>query len=398
MADYTTIRLGRLTLREDYQVSENSSRELSLTGKESMGARGARTRLQVEQRRDDILSLPGQMVAMSFTQKSHLNGFYIVKDSQAEITNWDNAWAMLTWGVNLVRVGVENEIDVESRLSGAITRINDFTVVGKRSHAPAVNHKAYWSGSTVPTFVSRVGVEGTVKQYQNLAAGINPRWAVAVTDYEKGRARFIDHNGLERTGTSVNVSPSNWELSNSLIRIKPGTGNAFDVSAWTGAAWVVRTWDLLYDTSPTSIGVVDYVSILDNSYESVTIRLTKNIAPAGRMTVDLTLKRGASIVEMYVQHQFSTTLTLKRFTVVAGTSSPGYIAETTADVNGMKSIVGSARTFTADAPNHGITKTATATLDAFMGVSMSANAGDLPADVYTQYIGTPSELVQGVHR
>jgi hypothetical protein len=401
MATFHTIRVGRLTLREDFSVQESADRSMSLTGHESMGTRGQRTKVQVEQRRDDILSLIGQFVAIAFTDKPHLNGFYWITDASAEITRWDEeGLSMLGWTLSAQRVGVSDEIDIESRLSGAITRQNDFTAIGKRPHAPAVNHNVYSAGSTIPTFTSRTGTDGVVKVYQNLAQGINPRWGITVTDYEKGRVRFIDHNGLERTGVSYDTDPTNWELSNSLIRLKPiGVAGTFDLSVWQSGAWVSRTWDLLYSTGPAlSMGFADYVTVLDNNYESVSVRLTKNLSPSGRMTVDLTLNRGSSIVEVYIQHQFGTTLALKRATVVAGTSTPGYVSQTTADGAGMKTIVGSARTFTADAPNHGISKAATATLDAFIGVCMSASAGDLPADVYTSYIGAPSELVQGVRK
>lgn len=398
MATYQTIRLGRLTLREDFSVSESSDNKISLTGRESMGANGARTRLQVEQRRDDVNALIGDLVAVKFTDKPTLDGFYYVTESNAELTEWDGVWAIMNWTMALVRCGYVNTVDIESRLSGAITRVNDFTVTGARFHAPAVNAKAYYTGPTIPIYIDRVGSDGTVRVYQSLAQGINPRWGCTVADYEKGRVRFIDSDGLERSGVNFEVSAGSWELNNSLIRLTPGSaGNALDVAAWASGAWSGKTWDILYGTSPVTVGTADYVSVLDNTYESITIRLVKDLVP-GRMMIDLTLRRGSSVVEMYIQHEYSTTLTVKRATVVAGTSGTGYIAATAADGAGMKSIVGSARTFTADAPNHAITKTTTATLDAFIGVTMSAAAGNAPADVYAQFIGSPAELVRGIRR
>lgn len=400
MAVYQTIRLGRLTMREDFSVSETSDSQVSLTGKESMGVMGQRTRLQVEQRRDDVLSLVGELVAVRFTEKSNLDGFYVVQESQADLTNWDDEWAILNWSANLFKIGPDTEVDIESRLSGAITRTNDFSVIGSRVHAPAGGAKAYWSGVTTPIYVDRVGSEGTIRAYRDLTQGINPRWAVGVENYENGRVRFIDHNGLERVGTSFHTDAGDWELHNSLVRLRPGTATAstFSLDVWAAGAWVSKTWDITYNTGPTvTVGEFDYVTVLDNTYESVTIRLTKDLAP-GRMTVDLTLRRGMTFVEMYIQHQFSTTLVVKRSVATAGTGSPGYIAETAADANGMKTIVGSARTFTGDNPTMAVSKAATATLDAFIGVSMSSGAGNVPADVQKQYLGAPAELVRGVRR
>jgi hypothetical protein len=400
MSLYQTIQLGRITLREDFAVSESSdgtTRKLSLTGRESMGALGQRTRIQVEQRRNDLLSMPGDMIPLVFTEKPDLNGFYVVESSSGKLTERDNYWAILDWQADLARVGVAPEIDFESRLSGSVTRLNDFSATGSRYHAPAVNAKAYWAGSTTPIYIDRTGSEGTVRVYEAIATGVNPRWGALPTDYVKGRCRFLDDNDLERVGTSIRTNGADWELGNSVVRLRPGTGYAFDLLIWNGSGWTTEDWDLLYGTSPVSVGTFDYVSVLDNEFESVTIRLTKDLVP-GRMTVDLTLKRGMTIVQMYVEHEFSTTLTLKRASTVIGTSGTGYITQTTADSSGFKSILGSARTFTGNAPTSAITKTSTATLDAFFGASLNATAGNAPADIYAQYLGMPAEYVRGVRR
>jgi hypothetical protein len=400
MAVYQTMRLGRLTMRENFAVTESSdgaSRKLSIAGRESMGNAGQRTRLQVEQRRDDLLEMGGQIVAVRFTEKPVLDGFYLVDSTAGQLEEWDSAWAILNWSAELLRIGVDNEIDFESRLSGSISRVNDFTLTGKRYHAPSVNAKMYWSGATTPIYIDRVGSDGTVRVYRDLAAAIHPRWGVAASDYEKGRVRFLDNNGLERTGVSVKCTATSWELSNSLIRITPGTGGVpLNVYAWEAGAWILRTWDIQIGSS-VSIASFDSVSVLDNGYESVTIRLVKDLNP-GRMLVDVTLKRGATIASLFIQHEYSTTLKVRRFTTVAGTSATGYVYETTADGNGFRSIVGSARTFTADAANHGLSKAATATLDAFIGVSMNATAGNAVADIMLQYLGFPGEVVRGVRR
>jgi hypothetical protein len=401
MAIYQTIQLGRLTMREDFAVTESSdgaTRKLSLTGRESMGHNGQRTRLQVEQRRDDLLEMSGHLVAVNFVQKPTLNGYYYVESSSGRLEEWDDAWAILNWSADLIRVGVDNEIDLESRLSGSLSRANDFAITGKRYHAPPVNAKMYWSGSTTPIYIDRVGTDGTVRVYRDLAANIHPRWACSSLDYNRGRVRFLDNNGLERVGVSVRSTAISWELSNSLIRIKPGSGGApLATDTWEGGAWVTRTWDIQIGAGPTSIGSFDSVSVLDNTFEAVTIRLSKDLVP-GRLLVDMTLRRGATVVQMYIQHQFSATIKVRRFTTIAGTAATGYIYETTADGNGVRSIVGSAKTFTGDALNTGISKAATTFLDAFIGVSLNATAGNAVADIITQYLGFPSEVVRGVRR
>jgi hypothetical protein len=405
MATYKTIRLGRLTLREDFTVAESlgsdGARTLQLTGRESMGSRGQRSRLQVEQRRNDILNLTDEFVAIVFTEKRNLNGFYQVASSSASITNWDDLWAIMDWTCDLIRVGVDTEIDIESRLSGANTKFNDFSGVGNRSHAPSVGAKAYWAGGTPPIYASRVGSEGEVRLYQNLAFGINPRWGIPVADYEKGRVRLIDNNALERVGTSVNLNTTNWEMSNSLVRLKPLDGSvaSFELSTWVSGVWKPKQWKLAYDTGPAvTFGAPDYCTVLQNNYEAVTIRLVKSTGTVGRMMIDLTLRRGSTVIEMYIQHEFSSTFTFGLATAQAGTGSPGYISATANDADGLKYIVGSARTFTGDNVNGTISKASTATLDAIFGVSLNASGGNAPLDLYKQYLGMPAELVRGVKR
>jgi hypothetical protein len=144
--------------------------------------------------------------------------------------------------------------------------------------------------------------------------------------------------------------------------------------------------------------VPDYVTVLRNDLECVTVRLTKSLAP-GRITVDLTLRRGSRLAEIYVQHQFGTTLKLVRATAEATTASTGYLTATAADANGHKFVMGSTRTFVADNVNGGLSRAATPTLDAFVAIEPSgAAAGDQAAHLWAQYLGAASETVKGVRR
>jgi hypothetical protein len=88
----------------------------------------------------------------------------------------------------------------------------------------------------------------------------------------------------------------------------------------------------------------------------------------GRFTVDLTLRRGSRFVELYVQGQTSSTLKAVLTTPEASTAGTGFVRVTANDANGNRAIVGSARTFTADTTNGGLSKASTTTLDAFLGV------------------------------
>lgn len=397
MGNYSSVYLGRITVREDLDVSEKSDGSLDITGQESMPKI---TLLDVERRKEDLLGMSGELIPVYFGEKSTLDGFYTVTSSSTTLTEWDGTIGVVAWSASLDRAGKFNVVDFESRLSGTITRANNFSATGKRSHCPPVNAKAYWSGSVAPTYASRTGADGLLKVYQNLSVSTNPRWGCTPIEYGKGRVRFIDSNGFERHGTQVETAGNNWEINNSLIRIKPiGANGTLEISAWTGAAWAVKNWDILYDTAPAvSIGFAEYATVIWNSYECITIRLVKSVGTTGRITVDITLRRGSAFAEVYVQHEFGTTLKIVRATPEAGTAGTGYISATASDSNGFKYFIGSTKTFTGDNVNGGISKAATATLDAAIGIVFDATAGNLASDLYPQYLGSPAEYVQAVRR
>jgi hypothetical protein len=408
MATYGRVKIGRLVLREDHIVSEtidqNGDRSITVTGQESMGVATGYALSLINQKREDLLAITDQVVPVVFDRKSNFNGYYQATITAGTVENHDGLVAMFPWSMTLVRMGTEQQIDVESRLGGAITRANVFSVTGVRCHAPSVGHIGYQTGSTIPLFTTRPSADGSLIFYRTLAAGVNPRWACAVTNYEKGRVRFIDSNLYERSGVDASVAVTGWELSNGLIRVKPlASGGVLEVSVWTGSAWHVKNYDVTLGTGPAvSVGTFDYCAILENKYEFTSIRLMKNLSP-GRFTLDLSLRRGHRFVEMYAQHDFSTTIKIVRSTVEAGTrpGGTGYVVATSNDADTNKYIIGSSQAFTDDLVNGGMSKASTATLDAFIGIvagGTGAITGDTATDIYAQYIGSPSELIRGIRR
>jgi hypothetical protein len=408
MATYGRVKIGRLVLREDHVVSEtidqNGNRSISVSGQESMGTATQYPLALISQKREDLLAITDQVVPVIFDRKPNYNGYYQVSLAGGSIENHDGLTAMFPWSATLMRVGTEQQIDIESRLGGALTRTNVFSVTGVRCHAPSVGHIAYQTGSTIPLFTTRPTADGAIILYRTLAVGVNPRWACGITNYEKGRTRFIDSNGYERSGVDASMPATGWELSNGLIRVKPlASGGVFEVSVWTGSAWHVKNYDVTLGTGPAvTVGTFDYCSILENKYEFTAIRLVKSLGP-GRFTLDLTLRRGHRFVELYGQHDFSTTIKIVRSTTEAGTrpGGTGYLVATSNDTDTNKYILGSSQTFTEDAVNGGLSKASTATLDAFIGVvagGTGAITGDAATDIYAQYIGAPSELIRGIRR
>jgi hypothetical protein len=395
-----TLRLGRMVVREDRTVAEQAGtageRSMTLTGQESIPRLSAAA---VARQREDILAMVGQFVPVVFSVKDYLSGFYNVEQTSGTIEDIENDLRVFRWQASLTRAGTESDTDIESRLSGALTRVNDFAVVGERSHSPAIVHSGYWTDASVTTFVSRVGEEGTLRLYRGFSSTTSPRWATTPVGYLTGRVRFTDELGRERAGDGARLSALGWSLSNGLVRVQPlSSGGVLEVAAYTGGAWRAKTWDIMFNAA--TLGTFDYCALITNELGLVTVRLTKSMTN-GRLYVDVTLRRGHRFAEVYVQSEFGGTLKIGRTATEAGVNSlAGTVVASADDSDGNKYIIGSSRSFDVDL-NGGISKAGTPTLDAFVGVvaaGTGAVVGDQAADLQKQYMGLPSELVQGVRR
>lgn len=396
-----TLLLGRLRMREDRTAAEqgpsSGERSLNLSGQESIPRH---LPAAVERRREDFLSLAGKFISVSFEIKNYLDGFYNVEDVQGTIEDWEDGLKIFRWSASLRRVGTEYDVDIESRLSGSASRQNNFTIVGERSHAPAIGHSAYWTDATVTSAVNRVGSEGTLTVYRGIATDVSPRWIVAPAAYGAGRVKLVDELGIERAGDSARVAALGWELDNGLVRVRPlAAGGVLEISAWTGGTWRAKNWDVLFDA--VSVGAVNFTSVLNNDNGIVTVRMTKAMTN-GRLYVDVTLRRGYRFAEVYVQSEYGGTIKIVRATTEAGTNAlGGTVVANANDADGNKFIVGSSRTFVADTVSGGLSIAATPVLDAFVGAVVagtSAVEGDQADDLQKQYIGAPTEYVQGVKR
>lgn len=413
MTAFGTIQIGRLTLTELPQQAvapasaapsstTPTGRTLQILGEESLPAYTPLTLAQLQARQADILGLTGSFVPVVFTDKTDLNGYYVVVDVSVSQVNWNGEMSTVGWTIDLMRIGTDTEIDIESRLTGG-TRVNSFSATGVRWHAPAQATYQYFSAAgNSPSVVSRTSADGAMSVYYSLPSPCIPRWGCAVGSYLGGRARFLDSNLIERTGIQFPTTAAGWTLHNAFVRVTPlvvGTG-VLSIDAYTGGAWQTKNWDLQYGGS--SLGQPLTVSVLRNEPEIVVLRLLWNTT-SGRVTADLTLRRGSRFVEFYVQAQNSGTIKIVRGTAEAGSNGGAgeYVSAAANDSAGNRYIVGSALTSTQDLANGGISKAATTTLDAFVGViagGSGAVAGDQGADLYSQYLGAPAELVQGVRR
>jgi hypothetical protein len=358
------------------------------------------TTAQVTARHDDIMAIPDSPMSVVFTDKPDRNGFYRVADSAADYTSTISTTATTDWKIDLYRLGSESETDIESRLTGTV-RANDFAQTGERWHAPAIGHYGYYTGSTIPTPATRASSDGSITVYRSIPSGFSPRWGVSPVNYPAGRVRVLD-GGVERAGVDTPVSAGAWELNNALVRVKPLTSNgSLEVSAWDGSQWETKNWNVTVAASGAAITAWSAATILRNDFEQCVLRLIAPLSP-GRVTLDLTLRRGSRFVEGYLQRGDVQTLAvyLNVLENATNVATGGYVVATSNDAAGNKATAGTARTFTPHG-NLGIQKSSATFMDFYLGAVVGgtgANAVDGVTVLRDHYIAALAEFSVGVRR
>lgn len=396
-----SIKIGRLTFNEGpmrpFDESWDGDRGVTLTGIIHSPEYSV---LRLSQLHDDILGLPNSLVPVLFDVKSHRNGYYWVRSSKSVLTQLgDQNVIHLVWEVVLIRAGADNEIDIESRLAGPINRLNEFSLVGERWHAPSGGASAYYVGADTPGQVIRTGAEGPIIVYRSLAQTGNPRWYCPIANYPNGRVRVFDPDPVERAGTGLKLLTTVGGMQNSLVRIRP-QGATFAIEWHNGTGWdVSKQINLMAQGNVLPLPLA--ISVLHNEYERCTIRCVWNISPSGRVHVDFTLRRGARFVEILMRANTSMTLGVAMTIGEAATAGSGFIRATSNDGDGNRYVIGSLRTFTSDLVAGSISKASITRLDAIVGSEIdgsSAVAGDQAANLMAQYVGIPDETVHAVRR
>lgn len=400
-----TLTIGALALKEtdilqDATNANTGLRAVRLEGRETVPGT---TVANMRAKQADVMSTLDRTFPIVFERKTEYNGYYQVTDTNAEVEYWaQEQYGQLRWSLALALIGPDNDVDLESRLA-TVARLNDFALTGERWHAPASGHYSYQVGTAIPTPLVRAGEGGSVTVYRSIPANTNPLWGCPVSGYGGMRARILD-NGIERIGEGILLSTAGWELNNGLVRVRIETSFAttLKVATYTGGAWRERSFDVRTQGVVIQASNMKSATVLRNDPEAVSVRIVAQaVADTSRRILDLTLRRGSRFVEGIVQRPTSGTIDVELDVTEARTdnTASGYIVTTTNDGNGNRWAVGSARTVTA--LGGGIQKTATTTLDFWVGAEVAgsgAASGDAAVDMRNQYIGAMTEKVGVIRR
>lgn len=397
------IAIDRIYVIEKELAKETNEKKMSLAGQESSPPTTVALCTFIH---GQISAMEqGKLVPVVFRDKTERDAYYTVDNTGSELTDYQGEVATADWTIELIRAGSDSEVDIQSRLSGA-TRNNDFSLTGERWHAPAIGHYAYYTGTTSPSAVTRTTDDSTsVTVYRNIPTGAQPKWGCPVAMYKNGRVRVTDNKWVntenEIEGINQSLSVTGWGMTNGLVNVTPtSSAGVFTIGIYDGSAYQNTNWKVQVDG--TNITAIKSVTLLRNDFEQCIVRTVINTAGGiGRHTLDLTLRRGSYFVEGYLQTSASGTLKVSTVNATtASSATPGTVTATTASSN-IKPTCGSARTFTADLTNCGLSKAATTTLDFWLSATIGSGSGSTGAtatNLRDQYIGCLAEITYAVRR
>lgn len=400
---YGEIRVGRVYLVEKETGKETSDGKLSLAGQESAPPT---TVAMVTWLQGQIAGMgEGRLVPVTFRDKSERNGYYTVTQTSSDLTDYQNEVAVCDWTIDLQRLGSDAEVDIQSRLTGAV-RANNYSLTGTRWHAPSLGHYAYYTGTTSPSNFNRVGADGTLRIYSGVPANISPRWGCAVANYLTGSVKLTSTTYVstenEVEGVERQIGTTGWTLSNGIVQVTPhATAGRLTIGVYNSG---YQTVDWNVTVGGANLLAWSSATVLRNDPEQIVLRLTseRSASTAGRDTLDLTLRRGAQFVEGYLQTNASATLGISGAN--AATSASGANGTVAATTGTTRRICGSSKTFsTVDTVNCGFTKTSQTAVDFWIGAKVgTAGAGtasqDDDAALANQYIGAMPEVTYVVQR
>jgi hypothetical protein len=391
-----TVSIGGVVFRETWTLSDDGA-TVKITGQES---HPPQTRAEVRARHRNVPGLLGATVPAVWTDKSLADGFFVVTEATSDLTDVaQGAYLTATWSMTLARVGPQRDVELESRVP-TIARATELT--GQTPvfwHAPPPGTLDYYTGATVPTAtVTRSSAEGDVVVYRGIPAGVAPRWTCPAGAYMDASPRVsfdgIRHAGIDTPGLSV------WQVDNALVRIVGGAGPGFSVAAWspTTEAWV-SVKSFVPTVNGSSLTGTPDPTVLRNDPEEVTVRLSYPMT-AGRVTVDLGLRRGARFVTGVIKRHAAATLGVARTAAETATVVTGGLRATAADGDGNRFVMGSSKTLSTATGTAAISKASQTSLDFFLGheVGTSPAAGDAFADLLVQYLGTAGDRTRVVRR
>lgn len=363
------------------------------------------TERQAELYREAIVALADsdEPEPLVFTLNPDLTGWYRVLRSTAKLRRHDDGAddiVQVQWTLHLERLGSTlSDCSLESQLVGA-TRANDHGIgTGERWHALPSVAVAPWYGSSSPSELTRSGTFGvSVKVFRDIPADVPARYGLTPAAAQLYCPLVIISESVVKVGQSGAVDAADWSVTNSLLRVRHSTSEAFRFAISDG----VTGWDSELDyrvrLGTTALGVPDSVQVLQNAIHTASVRLTWTVVGVGIVTCDLTMRRGAHHVAFVLRTNSAATLRME-VNEAAATARTGYVEDTADDADGNRWLIGSPETNTTSSSGSwtGLQETSTLVFDGYVGMELGGSAaasGNEGDDIRDQYLEDRAELVR----
>lgn len=360
--------------------------------------------------RSELVDQIGQLVAVTYTLDTTIDGFYIPTDVRIEaVLSSYRGRGAYRFEVSLLRIGTDSRTELQSLITGAAIT-NSHSLAGDLWWAAPPGALAISTGTTAVIEHSRGTEDGVLGVFLGVSTDDDPTWSISPSGYYDGSARVFT-GGRLRAGQDFRNDPANWELTNGIIRVRPVTfgGSStgrLDFSFHESAVWSTDTTFKIVWANTTDLPAWHYMTCMRNTPELVILRLVRDAATAPpsseRHVLDIQLRRGAPFVSCYYTYTgAAASHAVARDSADASTAGNGHIRDSSL-IDGHRWILGSPRAFGTDLVNGKINLSVAAqTLPFFIGAALNDSADGShngPTDITNQYIGHMSETVRAIRR
>jgi len=407
-----TFTIGRLSFTSPRALAESS---MPADGKNSLernisinGTLVADSLADAKNIRDELISLSNSNLIVPFTYEGDSTyGGYCQVDAADVNTQHLFGKGLFKYSLNLRIKGRAGETSFESNLTGSLlTNAHSYSSSNTYGPVHALPVNAYnYAHSQTPTTHSRATKDGTVYLFtdQNLRSS-EANWQVAPENYYKGGCK-VTINNYVKNGYLTQDNPNAVVIDNGLVQVTSGSvtnQSRLNLKFYDNGEFVsAREVSFSMGSSLTEWNNWNSVQILRNDAEEASIRLVtySETAGDGRLTVDLTMRRGMHHVS-FVATQSGTAnrsatsrinVKLQDINTVS-TNSQGF-TENSVDSDGQKFFVKSPQGITASASDRTM-HIASAQFKGILGYVYGSDAFNGEDAIFEQYMESTYEQVR----
>tara|TARA_B100000085_G_scaffold132833_1_gene120981 strand:+ start:297 stop:1568 length:1272 start_codon:yes stop_codon:yes gene_type:complete len=371
-----TMTIGRITFTSPASISESSiqtgqrnslDRSFSFSGTLCGTGTGQAYINSSKKLRDELISMGNSDLLLPITYEGDTTMEGFGKITSMDVSPVKLATGYFSYSISFEMKGRPSEMFFESNMSGALLTNSHSLTTSSTTYAPwhAVPVNTYnYKNDSRPVGVTRATSEGNLSFfYDEDLRTYASNWVVNPSDFYKGASR-ITIDSTVKTGYLTRNLPTGVEISNGILKIT--SGSTTDQSRFTvefydnGTYGSAREIAISSGSSETEWNVWQTVQILRNEPQECVVRFTTysdDTYGDGRMTADVSLKRGAHHASIVISEggtanrTANTRKNLKLVTSNTVADSTGYMLESSTDSDGQKFLLGSPQGYTADTSN-----------------------------------------------